>query len=256
MNLIDTIHLFDGHIYGNFLVNNILHNNYKIENNQKIHAYMPHSAETFFERLYSREIKKETKRYPSPTSRIDLNIMYEKEYLMSIDDVDLIFVARYILSLKDCMALTRLKTEIVHFDVDLLYMSRREIGLRQIPFFMDIPSPLLTIRKNIRDKKYIIVIATDDISSKEKNSFFENLLFKKMHGWKNYAVQTVGIDKKEKCGICLETMDTKGNLIKTTCEHPHFFHYKCFERMIIENIKKKNNPTCPLCRTKIPLQLL
>lgn len=146
-------------------------------------------------------------------------------------------------------------THDIDFSCNLFYRDNKSISLRYIPN-IDIgeANPFLYWHQMTQEKKFFIVMLSPD---KLQASQLKKLLYRAESlvdkNWdlkytKNDAItlgiyQTIKLENKTQCSICLDEFSEESKIINTSCKHS--FCYECFQKMLGHTHK------CPNCRTEI-----
>jgi len=146
-------------------------------------------------------------------------------------------------------------TRDIDFSCNLFYRDNKSIGLRYVPDIdIGYANPFLYWSEMTQKRKFYTVI---DSLNKLQGYQLKKLLYRAyalIHkGWdmkytKNETItlgvyQTIKLENKTQCSICLDEFSENSKVINTSCKHS--FCYECFQKMLGHTHK------CPNCRTSI-----
>ena len=239
----------DGIVYGETILNNIFNDYLHSDKVDTIRAIVPITYKNIMERdifqwiITSVEL---TNKYSTKKK-----IKYECNYDSNFYNIEIVYVAQNFNS-KDVLSSPNLFG--LHFDFDLISLSRERISFLFYQNNDRIPIPFLNIMNNILEQKYKIldnVIPTIEVISRIK--YLTEI------GWINTKslieikdfVNVPELSDDDKCSICLDWMNQE-KLVELPCLH--YFHYGCWKSHIDKKIEKvENTINCPLCRMEYTL---
>lgn len=260
-SFLNTLFMFDCHIYGDYLSDNISNmNSMEIKDDTLIMCYAPHSSQTYIERTLSPFTVEESREFAGSLANTNMQILFSKSYKLQFLNKRICLFITY--SITTSIDEWIKKTESRHncFDVDLLHMSRSGLSMQKLPPCLErLPNPFLSIFNNCLLKKYMIIVDDIDlVNEKTKDMILSRIYDKKKMGWKNKRVASFvppPVTPGTKCSICLETLKKKDCKYNSgVCIHT--FHFKCMEKHIMQHLAKGEVAKCPMCRKEIPVKMI